>query len=242
MLAGLPVSTRIGRTIHEILGDQAEELEIAIKQVWKTGTDVSNVEVAARLPNRQEVSHWIFNFVPVKDDTGAVCRVVGIIVQTDHQKKLEQYFLMLVADINWVRTQVAKLLESKPPNSADGTQTAKPGLLDVISEQVQGLSTMLRADIPTSLYVTRSEGTSATDQQAHAGAGPGANQPVPLSRRELDVIRLLAQSKSSKEIATALSLTVKTVESYRERAMYKLHVHSAVDLVLYAIRNGIVQP
>ena len=62
-----------------------------------------------------------------------------------------------------------------------------------------------------------------------------------LTPREREVIQLLAEGKTSKEVAVALKLSVKTAETHRTNLMRKLDLHSVADLTLYAIRNGIVQ-
>jgi DNA-binding CsgD family transcriptional regulator len=65
--------------------------------------------------------------------------------------------------------------------------------------------------------------------------------PDILSDRELQVLDLLAQGKSNKEVASALTISEKTVETYRSRIKFKLGLHSLVELVHYAIRYGIVK-
>jgi len=62
----------------------------------------------------------------------------------------------------------------------------------------------------------------------------------PLAPRERQVLQLVAEGKTSKEIAVLLGLTVKTAESYRARLMEKLDVHETAGLVRYAIRHGII--
>jgi DNA-binding NarL/FixJ family response regulator len=59
--------------------------------------------------------------------------------------------------------------------------------------------------------------------------------------REREIIQLLAEGKSNKETASALSVSVKTVEAHRANIMRKLRLRSISDLVRYAIRNKIVQ-
>jgi DNA-binding NarL/FixJ family response regulator len=61
-----------------------------------------------------------------------------------------------------------------------------------------------------------------------------------LTPREREVIQLLAEGKTTKEVATMLNLSVKTAETHRTNLMRKLDLHSVVDLTLYAVRNGIV--
>jgi len=55
------------------------------------------------------------------------------------------------------------------------------------------------------------------------------------------VVQLLAEGKSSKEVAVVLNLSVKTAETHRTNVMRKLDLHSVADLVRYAVRNNIVQ-
>ena len=61
-----------------------------------------------------------------------------------------------------------------------------------------------------------------------------------LTSRELEVLQLLAEGKSTKQIATNLSLSIKTIESHRHRVMQKIEVNNLADLTKYAIREGII--
>jgi DNA-binding NarL/FixJ family response regulator len=61
-----------------------------------------------------------------------------------------------------------------------------------------------------------------------------------LTPREREVVQLIAEGKSTKEVAVALQLSVKTAETHRSNIMRKLELHSVSDLVLYAVRNNIV--
>ena len=62
-----------------------------------------------------------------------------------------------------------------------------------------------------------------------------------LTSREREVVQLLAEGKSTKEVACHLNLSVKTAETHRTNLMRKLGLHSVSELVLYAIRNNIIQ-
>lgn len=62
-----------------------------------------------------------------------------------------------------------------------------------------------------------------------------------LTPREREIVQMLAEGKSNKEIATRLSISVKTVETHRATVMRKLDINSIVELVHYAIRNGLVE-
>jgi len=63
-----------------------------------------------------------------------------------------------------------------------------------------------------------------------------------LTGREREVLQLVAEGKTSKEIASLLDLSVKTAESYRSRIMDKLDIHETAGLVRYAIRHGFIEP
>jgi DNA-binding NarL/FixJ family response regulator len=63
-----------------------------------------------------------------------------------------------------------------------------------------------------------------------------------LTDREREVVQLLAEGKVNKEVASALGISVKTVETHRAAVMRKLGMNSIVELVHYAIRNQLVRP
>jgi DNA-binding NarL/FixJ family response regulator len=62
-----------------------------------------------------------------------------------------------------------------------------------------------------------------------------------LTPREREIVQLLAEGKSTKEVASHLDLSVKTAETHRSNIMRKLNLHSVSGLVLYAVRNNMVQ-
>lgn len=62
----------------------------------------------------------------------------------------------------------------------------------------------------------------------------------PLTLRERQILQLIGEGKSSKEIANVLGISIKTVESHRTRLMQKLDLHDVASLVRYAIRRGLV--
>jgi len=69
-----------------------------------------------------------------------------------------------------------------------------------------------------------------------------SEQPYdPLTNRERQVLQLIAEGKTTKEIAVILGVSVKTAESHRSSLMSKLDIHSTAELVRYAIRRGLVE-
>jgi len=63
----------------------------------------------------------------------------------------------------------------------------------------------------------------------------------PLSDRERQVLQLVAEGKTTKEIASLLGISVNTAESHRTNLMEKLDIHDTAGLVRYALRNGVIQ-
>jgi len=80
--------------------------------------------------------------------------------------------------------------------------------------------------------------------EGYLKGGTAAPQPTVgrnrLTPREREIVQLLAEGKSTKEVAVALGLSVKTAETHRNNIMRKLGFHTVAELVLYAVRNEIV--
>lgn len=74
-----------------------------------------------------------------------------------------------------------------------------------------------------------------------SGSGLETSKSPKLTPREREVIQLLAEGKSSKEVACLLNLSTKTAETHRSNIMRKLDFHSIRDLVVYAVKNDIIQ-
>jgi DNA-binding NarL/FixJ family response regulator len=66
--------------------------------------------------------------------------------------------------------------------------------------------------------------------------------PQKLTPRERQVLQLIAEGRSTKEVASLLNISFKTAESHRTRIMAKLEIHATAGLVRYAIRLGIIEP
>jgi two-component system response regulator NreC len=66
--------------------------------------------------------------------------------------------------------------------------------------------------------------------------------PDPLTARERQVLQMVGEGKSTKDVASLLGISPKTAESHRARLMRKLDIHETASLVRYAIRRGLLQP
>jgi DNA-binding NarL/FixJ family response regulator len=78
----------------------------------------------------------------------------------------------------------------------------------------------------------------------YLGKGPKASgeNSSPITGREREVVQLLAEGKSSKEVATILGISTKTAETHRTNLMRKLNCHSVTELVRYAVKNNMIEP
>ncbi len=61
-----------------------------------------------------------------------------------------------------------------------------------------------------------------------------------LTTREREILQLLAEGKSNKEVASMLNLSLYTIETHRSNIFQKLNLHSTADLILYAVRKGVI--
>jgi len=78
------------------------------------------------------------------------------------------------------------------------------------------------------------------DYVRRAGGGSVVDRYDTLSAREREVFQLVAEARTTKEIAELLSISAATVETHRARIMQKLDIHNSAELVLYAVRRGVI--
>jgi DNA-binding NarL/FixJ family response regulator len=78
--------------------------------------------------------------------------------------------------------------------------------------------------------------------RASTQPGESSEQPELLTSRQREILQLVAEGRSTKEIASLLDLSVKTVETHRAQIMERLDIHDLAGLVRYAVRAGLVSP
>ena len=101
------------------------------------------------------------------------------------------------------------------------------------------LATAIRTVLKGRVYVSPEvAGTIVGDYVQHLSGEVSATAPV-LSSREREVLQLIAEGKSTAQIAELIHVSVKTVETHRKRLMDKLELRSVAELTKYAIREGI---
>jgi DNA-binding NarL/FixJ family response regulator len=92
-------------------------------------------------------------------------------------------------------------------------------------------------------YLSSRVSEAASNAPGSSGDGAGLSQSSRgrLTPREREILQLLAEGKSNKEVAGYLGISVKTAETHRANIMLKLDFHSITELVRYAVRNKIIQ-
>jgi two-component system, NarL family, response regulator NreC len=108
----------------------------------------------------------------------------------------------------------------------------------VKSKAADSLITAINEVLRGNTYLSPDVSRSVVDTLRTSGGAP----PEPLSSRERQVLQLIAEGMSTKEVASVLCISVKTAESHRTRIMQRLNIHDTATLVLYAIRQGLIQP
>jgi DNA-binding NarL/FixJ family response regulator len=114
----------------------------------------------------------------------------------------------------------------------------------VVKSDVEGhLITAVESILKHNAYFSPKVSETLRNALIRSPENPGSRTAsVALTERELEVTRLLAEGKSNKEVATALSITTRTVETHRANIMRKLEINSIVELVHYAVREKLVNP
>lgn len=120
--------------------------------------------------------------------------------------------------------------------------------LEALRSGIKGyvLKTQAAADLVKAILTTLqgefylSPGIS--ESVVNAALAKGSGKVDPLTQRERQILQLIAEGKSNKEVAQHLCMSVKTVESHRSNLMKKLDLHETAGLVRHAIRIGLIEP
>lgn len=138
------------------------------------------------------------------------------------------------------RTKVVILsMHADPAYVKQALQAGVAGYLlkgAAVAELPLALQSVARGEVYLTPKVSQSvvQGFLRPEGEEESGAGEG------LTRRQREILQLIAEGKSTKEIAQILDVSVKTVETHRMRLMDRLGIHDVPGLVRYAIRAGIV--
>jgi len=87
---GMSLSSHLGRTLRDVLGEVALRLEPAIKHVLSTGKPLWSFEIAGALPNQKRPGRWVDSLFPAKDPQGRVKQVGVVVMQLTPDTKMQQ--------------------------------------------------------------------------------------------------------------------------------------------------------
>jgi len=104
-------------------------------------------------------------------------------------------------------------------------------------ELIKAIDTVMTGEV----YLSTKAASVMVDKHIRGRQPVGKVQGTALATRERNVLKLLAEGKSSKEIAKIINMSVQTVDACRRSLMSKLHARSIADLVKYAIREGLTK-
>lgn len=201
---------------HQVFREGLRELLHASNKI-RVIADVSNGDDAIRLISNQEID------IAIVDVFLSGMSTEEMITRTTREKrKTTVIVLSATQSQRHVHGAIRAGAGGYLSKTASGTE-----LLEAI-DAVQGGNRYLCSDLTQRLVAAFGIST-----------GPHAPSGYALTDRECEILRLIAEGCSSKEIATHLGLQINTVESHRHRLMNKLGIHKTANLVHFAIREGI---
>lgn len=109
-------------------------------------------------------------------------------------------------------------------------------LKDAAFEELSGA---IKAILKDQIYLSPAIAGVVVRQSLGRVEAKRRSQQVELSKREREVLQLIAEGKSTKDIAAKLYVSIKTVETHRKQIMDKLDLHSIAELTKYAVREGV---
>jgi DNA-binding CsgD family transcriptional regulator len=258
-MGGAPAEAHIGKSLRQIFGDNASQIEPALQKAWATGKPVSDVDLAFSLPKHPEKIYLVVNFFPIEDVDREVRLIAGLFFSATGKRRLQDRLHHLVE-----RKRGHSLDESENPGEAFTEIAARSA--EMLQESIALLqcsmslrchlletriaTALLQADPYSAitagdprflpLVSPPSEFVEDPRERSEPSGVAEADRGVP-SPRERQVMQLLAEGKGNKEMAVVLALSTRTVEMHRARLMAKLNLHSVADLVRYAVRHNLIE-
>jgi formate hydrogenlyase transcriptional activator len=107
----LPPAEHMGKTVRDVLGDFADQVEPNLQRVLTTGRPVLNLELSAVLPRRKEIGYWIEHFFPLKDEHGTVTRIGVLVAETTEQKRMVETLQQLSGSLKHQKVRLQMLLD-----------------------------------------------------------------------------------------------------------------------------------
>jgi DNA-binding CsgD family transcriptional regulator len=256
-MIAISAKKQLGKQLHQVFPAGATELEHAFRHVWTTRNSLSNLELTAQLRPGPAPRRWLVNFYPITDELGRVRLVAATFCEVTKGRSLELNLARLKAKFHCDATSQSDLLEgefsrlsSRTFDLVNRSVALLKGSLSLrfhmsemrLEAQLLRHALFMAPNPIEDLLFLPSAGSCDPAPTPHLeSAEPSRPAGCRLSPRERQILCLLADGKSNKEIGSALDISSRTVECYRARIMLKLDLHSTAALVRYAIRNKIVE-
>jgi DNA-binding CsgD family transcriptional regulator len=247
---GLPISSHIGKKLRYALGSSAPMVEGPVRQVLQTGEPIFNRELTAKLPGRQEVGHWVETYLPIRELENRVTQVAAFVVEPTGVRNLEISLNQLIGNLLHVGAGLKTELQflATTGHCSDGSSGLLPRAIELIDDCIgyaKGITgrscRYFSADAPSLLLDSDKADRIGVDEADTNIDGGGQHWRRVLSQREDEVLKLLADCKSNKEVASKLNISVRTAETYRARVMMKLELPSIGRLIRFAVRENIIK-
>jgi len=230
---GLPVEAHIGKTMSAVLGSFADLLVPRFESVFTTGEPIVGFEVTGKLSTRPEIGYWVEDLFPIGNPKGKVTEVCVLVTEVTSEKTLQR-------SMNVLRSAMFRNLELQRQETTElMLKMAKDGRF--VPDCAKHILALRQAIDECRVLLTANtneiQNTGRDKPNAKLISASGR-----LSMRELEIVRLLAEGRSNKQIANTLGISIKTVETHRSRTMLKLRLDSLAALVRFAVRSRLVQP
>ena len=219
VIDGHSANEHIGQTLREVLPEQASALEPLCREVLQNQTPILNVQISGvALNGRATARVCLASLYAVRFD-GKMLNL-GLIIRDVSSYKLEtigHFSSLMTEDFNTVLAAISGNFDVR---------------LDSLPQGHPAFTGLKRA-------LQSNEKSAQLIRQLLTLAGRGG--PL-LTAREQQILQLLSDGKSSKQIAKVLRISFKTVAAHRSTIMKKLDAHEAATLIRNAIRKGLIQP
>jgi len=136
-MTGVPAAAHLGKTIRDILGDAATQIENTCRTVFGTGRAVLQAELKATLPTRTAAGYWIRNCYPIHDRAGKVKQVVALVVEVTAQRKLDEAIGELTGKFLHKHTKEQFWLAKELHDSINQYHAALATSLDCLSQRTE---------------------------------------------------------------------------------------------------------
>ncbi len=254
-MIGISGRKHLGKQLHELFPGGAIKLRLAFHRVWTTRSALSNLELTAQLPPASEPRCWVVNCYPITDKSGRVRLIATTFSEVTKGRSVELKLSRLKDKFHSDAESESNLLEEEFSSLSERTFEIVNRSVALIKDSLSLRFYMSEMRLETQLLrhalfmtpnplqdplpsaVSADKAPAQDPESQNAGKLPACS-PSP---RERQILCLLADGKSSKEIGSVLDISSRTVECYRARIMLKLDLHSTAALVRYAIRNKFVE-